>query len=87
MRTSGLLAKIVDCQEFGVGKYRPLRVMGDRIRAALVDDDPYPRAEIEMWPDDPDGVADAARISNVEDRMVALLDRIGEARGHRSAAA
>ncbi|WP_273733254.1 LON peptidase substrate-binding domain-containing protein [Mycolicibacterium septicum] len=78
----GALAKIVDCQEFGAGKYRLLCVMGDRIRVQRwLDDDPYPRAEIELWPDEPDGAADAARISNVEDRMVALLDRIGEARG------
>lgn len=78
----GALAKIVDCQELGVGKYRLLCVMGERFRVQRwLDDDPYPRAEIELWPDEPDAPADAARISNVEDRMVALLDRIGEARG------
>lgn len=78
----GARAKIVDCQEFGVGKYRLLCVMGERIRVLRwLDDDPYPRAEIELWPDEPDGQADAARIRDVENRMVALLDRIGEARG------
>ncbi|MGV0807277.1 LON peptidase substrate-binding domain-containing protein [Mycolicibacterium setense] len=78
----GALAKIVDCQELGVGKYRLLCVMAERIRVQRwLDDDPYPRAEIELWPDDADGPADPARISDVEDRMVALLDRIGEARG------
>lgn len=78
----GALARIVDCQEFGVGKYRLLCVMGERIRVQCwLDDDPYPRAEIELWPDEPDRPADAARIADVEDRMVALLDRIGEARG------
>ncbi|WP_454788266.1 LON peptidase substrate-binding domain-containing protein [Mycolicibacterium lutetiense] len=78
----GALAKIVDCQEFGAGKYRLLCVMGERIRVQRwLDDDPYPRAEIELWPDEPGDPADTARISDVEDRMVALLDRIGEARG------
>ncbi|OBG85677.1 ATP-dependent protease [Mycobacterium sp. E802] len=78
----GARAKIIDCQEFGVGKYRLLCMMGERIRVRRwLDDDPYPRAEIEPWPDDPDQPADPARIGEVEDRMVALLDRIGEARG------
>jgi uncharacterized protein len=40
-----------------------------------------PRAEIEPWPDEADDPLDAARITDIEDRMVALLDRIGEARG------
>ncbi|WP_280834625.1 LON peptidase substrate-binding domain-containing protein [Mycolicibacterium frederiksbergense] len=78
----GALARIVDCQEFGVGKYRLLCVMGERIRVLRwLDDDPYPRAEIEPWPDEQDGPVDAARIADVENRMVALFDRIGEARG------
>ncbi|MEX3655857.1 LON peptidase substrate-binding domain-containing protein [Mycolicibacterium fortuitum] len=78
----GARALIVDCQEFGVGKYRLLCVMGERIRVQRwLDDDPYPRAEIELWPDEPGRPADSARISDVEDRMVALLDKIGEARG------
>ena len=78
----GARAKIVDYQELGIGKYRLLCVMGERIRVQRwLDDDPYPRAEIEPWPDEPGEPADTARISNVEDRMVALLDLIGEARG------
>ncbi|WP_066902640.1 LON peptidase substrate-binding domain-containing protein [Mycolicibacterium houstonense] len=78
----GARASIVDCQEFGVSKYRLLCVMGERIRVRhWLDDAPYPRAEIEPWPDDPDSPADPARIRDIEDRMVALLDRIGEARG------
>ncbi len=78
----GALANIVDCQEIGVGKYRLLCVMGERIRVQRwLDDDPYPRAEIELWPDEPGDPVDTARLSDVEDRMVALLDLIGEARG------
>lgn len=78
----GALANIVDCQEIGVGKYRLLCVMGERIRVQRwLDDDPYPRAEIELWPDEPGDPVDTARLSDVEDRMVGLLDLIGEARG------
>ncbi len=78
----GARALIVDCQEIGAGKYRLLCVMGERIRVRQwLDDDPYPRAEVEPWADDADHPADPARIADIEDRMVALLDRIGEARG------
>ncbi|MGV0746094.1 LON peptidase substrate-binding domain-containing protein [Mycolicibacterium sp. XJ870] len=77
----GALARIVDCQNLGVDRYRLLCVMGERIRVQRwLDDEPYPRADIEIWPDEPDSV-DPARIADVEDRMVALYDRIGEARG------
>lgn len=81
----GALARIVDCENFGVERYRLRCVMVERIRVLRwVEDDPYPRAEIEIWddePDEPDGPVDASRIADVEDRMVALFDRIGEARG------
>lgn len=78
----GALARIVDCQDMGVGRYRLGCVMGERIRVQhWVDDDPYPRAEIEIWDDEPGDPVDESRILDVEDRMVALFDRIGQARG------
>jgi Lon protease-like protein len=77
----GALARIVDCQNFGVDRYRLRCVMAERIRVLRwLDDDPYPRAEIEVWDDEP-GMADASRLADVQDRMVALFDLIGEARG------
>jgi Lon protease-like protein len=77
----GALARIVDCQNFGVDRYRLRCVMAERIRVLRwLDDDPYPRAEIEVWDDEP-GLADASRLADVQNRMVALFDLIGEARG------
>ena len=78
----GALAKIVDCGQVGVDRYRLLCVMGERIRVLRwLDDDPYPRAEIEVWPDEAGDPPGPDLIGNIEDRIVALLDRIGEARG------
>lgn len=78
----GALARIVDCQNMGVERFRLACVMGERIRVLRwLDDDPYPRAEIEAWPDEPGDPVDSTQIAGVEDRMVALFDRIGEARG------
>ncbi|MDV3125681.1 LON peptidase substrate-binding domain-containing protein [Mycobacterium sp. 21AC1] len=78
----GALARIVDCQDFGVERYRLRCVMGERLRVVRwLEDDPYPRAEIEIWADEPGDPVDASRVADVEDRMVALFDRIGEARG------
>ncbi|WP_026356635.1 LON peptidase substrate-binding domain-containing protein [Mycobacterium sp. 141] len=77
----GALARIVDCQNLGTARYGLRCVMAERIRVLhWLDDAPYPRAEIEVWDDEP-GVVDASRLADVQDRMVALFDLIGEARG------
>lgn len=77
----GALARIVDCQNLGAARYELRCVMAERIRVVhWLDDAPYPRAEIEVWDDEP-GVAEASRLANVQDRMVALFDLIGEAQG------
>ena len=44
-------------------------------------DDPYPRAAVELWPDEPGEPVDADAIGDIEDRMVALFERIAGARG------
>ena len=78
----GALARIVDCQNFGAGRYRLHCVMGERIRVTRwLDDAPYPQAEIETWDDEPGDPVQAASIRDLEERMVALFDKIGEARG------
>lgn len=77
----GALARIVDCQNLGAARYELRCVMAERIRVLhWLDDAPYPRAEIEVWDDEP-GVAEASRLASVQDRMVALFDLIGEAQG------
>ncbi|HET6735450.1 MAG TPA: LON peptidase substrate-binding domain-containing protein [Mycobacterium sp.] len=77
----GALAHITECADFGVGRYRLRCVMGERIRVLeWQPDDPYPRATIEHWPDEP-GAVDVDAIRDVEDRMIALFERIAAARG------
>ncbi len=56
----------------------------DRLRIRVVEwqpDDPYPRAAFEMWPDEPGAPVGADAIRGIEDRMIALFERIAAARG------
>ena len=56
--------------------------LGERIRVTeWLDDDPYPRADVEPWPDEPDAGVDPARLADVENRIIALFERIAAARG------
>ncbi|MDA4085632.1 hypothetical protein MHAS_04767 [Mycolicibacterium hassiacum DSM 44199] len=78
----GAMAHIAECADFGNGRYRLNCVMGERIRVLeWHPDDPYPRAAIEVWPDEPGEPVDVAAIRDIEDRMVGLFERIGAARG------
>jgi Lon protease-like protein len=78
----GALAHITECADFGDGRYRLRCVMGERIRVLeWQPDDPYPRAAVERWPDEPGEAADVDAIREVEDRMIALFERIAAARG------
>ena len=56
--------------------------MGERIRVLeWQPDDPYPRAAVEPWPDEPGDTVDVDAIRDIEDRMIALFERIAAARG------
>jgi uncharacterized protein len=78
----GTLAHITDVTDFGDGRYRLNCVMAERIRVLeWQPDNPYPRAAIEMWPDEPGEPVGADAIRDVEDRMIALFERIAAARG------
>lgn len=78
----GALAHIVEVADFGDGRYRLKCTMGERIRVIeWQPDDPYPRAAVEPWPDEPGDPVDVDAIRDVEDRMVALFERIAAARG------
>ena len=73
----GALAHITECADFGDGRYRLRCVMAERIRVLeWHPDDPYPRAAVEVWPDEPGAAVDVDAIRDVEDRMVALFERI-----------
>lgn len=78
----GALAHITEVADFGDGRYRLNCVMAERIRVLeWQPDDPYPRAAIELWPDEPGEPVAADAIRDVEDRMITLFERIARARG------
>ncbi|MFV9634716.1 LON peptidase substrate-binding domain-containing protein [Mycobacterium neumannii] len=78
----GALAHIGEVADFGDGRYRLKCAVGERIRVIeWQPDDPYPRAAVEPWPDQPGEPVEVDAIRDVEDRMVALFERIAAARG------
>ena len=78
----GAMAHIAECADFGDGRYRLRCVMAERIRVLeWQPDNPYPRAAVEIWPDQPGASVDVDAIRDVEDRMIALFERIAKARG------
>lgn len=78
----GALAHIVDHVDMGSGRYRLDCVVGERFRVLeWQPDNPYPQAAVELWPDEPGAPVDADAIRDIEDRMVALFERVAAARG------
>ncbi len=78
----GTMAHITEVSEFGDGRYRLNCVMAERIRVVeWQPDNPYPRAAIEEWPDEPGEPVGADAIRDIEDAMIALFERIARARG------
>lgn len=78
----GALARIAECADMGSGRYRLRCVMGERIRVLeWLPDDPYPKAVLDVWDDEPGEAVDVAAIRDIEDRMVALFERIATVRG------
>ena len=78
----GTMAHITEVSEFGDGRYRLNCVMAERIRVLeWQPDNPYPRAAIQEWPDEPGEPVGADAIRDIEDAMVALFERIARARG------
>lgn len=80
----GTLARITECADAGSGRYMLRCRVGERIRVCdWLPDDPYPRAKVRFWPDQPGHSVTAAQLLEVEDRVVALFERIAAARGVR----
>ncbi len=78
----GAVAHIAESAEMGSGRYRLNCLMRERFRVLeWQPDDPYPQAAVELWPDQPGAPVDVAAIRDIEDRMVALFDRVAAARG------
>lgn len=69
----GTIARMVEIQAIGDGRYVFIAVGTERIRVVeWLPDDPYPRAVVERWPDSPV----AATISN--DDLAAATARVSE---------
>jgi uncharacterized protein len=78
----GVLTRITECVDQGSGRYSLQCRTGQRIRVCeWLPDDPYPRAAVQIWPDEPGDSVTGAQLREVEDRVMALCERIAEARG------
>ena len=76
----GTLATVVGAQMADDGRWAVVTVGGERIRVLeWLDDDPYPRARLELWPDEDDRMSDDAlrRLRTRHTEMQALLDELG----------
>ena len=78
----GALAHITEYADQGMGQYELKAVVGERIRIdEWLPDNPYPRASIRPWPDEPGPSVTPERIGEVVDRILALFERIVSSRG------
>jgi uncharacterized protein len=77
----GVLARIAACVDQGEGRYALDCRTGERIRVFdWLPNDPYPRATVEPWPDEPGNPVIEAQVVELEDRVMALYQRIATAR-------
>ena len=77
----GSMAHIVEYQDLGDGRYLLECEMRERIRVlSWLDDDPYPRADVEPWTDEPGPTVTGDDIGVVEDRLMETFERIASAR-------
>ncbi|GAY14755.1 LON peptidase substrate-binding domain-containing protein [Mycobacterium sp. shizuoka-1] len=80
----GALARITEYADQGMGQYQLNAVVGERIRVLQwLSDDPYPRAVVEPWPDEPGPPVTPERIGEVIDQMLVLFEMIVSSRGAR----
>lgn len=78
----GAEARIVHHADLGGGQYEMIASVGERIRVTeWLPDDPYPRAMVQAWPDEPGPPVGAEEIGRVVDRILALYRRVAEVRG------
>jgi uncharacterized protein len=78
----GTVARITECVDLaGSGRFMLRCRTGERIRVCdWLPDDPYPRAMVRAWPDEPGEPVTADQLQDLEDRVMALFERIAAAR-------
>lgn len=78
----GALARIEQHVDLGEGQFELIAAVGERIRVTeWLPDDPYPRAVVRAWPDEPGPPVGPEQIGEVLDRILALYRRVAEVRG------
>jgi uncharacterized protein len=76
----GVLSAIEEHADLGAGRYTLRCRTGERIRVCeWLPDDPYPRATVTLWPDEPGEEVTDAQLRDLEDRVIAVFERIAEA--------
>jgi len=78
----GAVANIVECVDVaGSGRFVLRCRTAERIKVCeWLPDDPYPRAAVQEWPDAPGAPVSVGQLEELEDRMMALFERIANAR-------
>jgi uncharacterized protein len=78
----GTVARITECVELAdAGRFVLRCRTGERIRVCdWLPDDPYPQAIVQAWPDEPGAPVTADQLEELEDRVMALFERIAAAR-------
>jgi uncharacterized protein len=78
----GTVARITECVDLaGSGRFMLRCRTGERIRVCdWLPDDPYPRAMVQAWPDEPGEPVTADQLEELEHRVMALFERIAAAR-------
>ena len=78
----GAMARIEQHVDLGDGQHELIAVVGERIRVLRwLPDDPYPRAVVQPWPDEPGRPVGPEQLSVVVDRILALYQRVAQVRG------
>ena len=78
----GTVARITECVDVaGSGRFILRCRTGERIRVCeWLPDGPYPRAVVQAWPDDPGEPVSLGDLEELEDRVMALFERIAAVR-------
>jgi hypothetical protein len=77
----GTVARITECVDAGSGRFMLRCRTAERIKVCeWLPDDPYPRAVVQEWPDEAGEPVNAGQLQQLEDRMMALFERIADAR-------
>jgi len=78
----GTVARITECVDIaGSGRFVLRCRTGERIKVCeWLPNDPYPRAIVQAWPDEPGEPVSAGQVEELEDQVMALFERIAAAR-------